>query len=503
MKKLSWYEYLTPLILAIFPIFSLALENYEFISLRSIFRSIIYSLLITVFIYILFNLILKNPRKSGILAGLFILLLLTYGNAYILLKEQLGEAARHSYVIGIYVLIFISFGAYIIYKVKKIKELNLAIFTGGLALTIYLLGSIGLYEFRESQSEKISENSESFSFIQTENGGAILPNIYLILLDGHTRSDVLKNVYAYDNSSFIAQLEELDFWVADCSQSNYPGTKFSMTALFEMDYLHNIYESFANLILPPLNSTSVFQILEKNNYSTITFHNFIFEHFDIRDNINYSKEDNLFGDINEFEGMVVDTSALRILVDMEDIFPENWVRPFKDNFYLTQYRDAIYALDTLPKLLENDLPMFVYAHLLVTHDPFVFNSDGSFRTIRQPFTDNYVYAVDFIDNALPGIVEEIINKSKEPPIIIIMGDHGPTIKGNPIEERITNLFALYFQGTEPEGFYNTITPVNVFRLIFNNMFNANYEFIEDNSYGIWNINDLGKIDNPVLAPCGP
>ena len=31
---------------------------------------------------------------------------------------------------------------------------------------------------------------------------ANLPDIYLILLDGHTRSDVLEDVYGLDNSDF-------------------------------------------------------------------------------------------------------------------------------------------------------------------------------------------------------------------------------------------------------------------------------------------------------------
>ncbi len=141
----------------------------------------------------------------------------------------------------------------------------------------------------------------------------------------------------------------------------------------------------------------------------------------------------------------------------------------------------------------------------MTHDPFVFNADGTFNPTRKINGEEYVQSAEFIDSVLPGILEEIIAKSDKPPIIIVMGDHGAIVKGRPIEERMMNLFAIYLQGQDPAqaGFYENLSLVNVFRLLFNDMFGADYSLLEDRSYEIWNNADLADIDAVVYPTCSP
>ncbi len=220
---------------------------------------------------------------------------------------------------------------------------------GFLAISVYLLISIGIYQYRVYHTQAADEANEDVGSTLSEAEIANLPDIYLILVDGHARSDVLRDVYGYDNTDFTNQLEDLGFWVADCSTSNYPGTYFSTASMFGMDYLHHIYTD-GTLVFPPLNESTVFQTLQDHNYQTVTFENFVFEHFNINNDLRYAREATLTGSISEFEKLVVDTSILRILIDMDGVFPESWVRPFDDNLYLRHYRDTLYALDTLPTL---------------------------------------------------------------------------------------------------------------------------------------------------------
>ncbi len=46
--------------------------------------------------------------------------------------------------------------------------------------------------------------------------------------------------YQFDNQTFLDQLREMGFYVADCSRSNYQSTRFSMPASLNMDYLPKI-----------------------------------------------------------------------------------------------------------------------------------------------------------------------------------------------------------------------------------------------------------------------
>lgn len=501
-SKKSWHLHLTPLLITIFPILSLAMENIIYIQFGSIFRSVLLSVILVYIINFLVYFVTKDWNKARSFSSFLVILLLSYGKVYLFIEEKFGEALRHRYLLIIYGTLILFIGFLIIYKIRDLKNLNYALFAGGLVICSYLIITMGVYEYKQYKAGAILGDTESTTEdVIADDRLENLPDIYLIVLDAHTRSDVLLDRYGYDNSRFISNLDQLGFSTAKCAQSNYPGTNLSITSLFEMDYLHNVYEDYKNLVLPPLDNTRALETLESMGYKTAIFDNYFFDHFDIDEDILYSSENEFVGSVNEFEKILVDTSILRLLVDMDGLFPDRWVRPFEDDIYLTHYRDAVYTLDVLPELPKRDEQLFVYAHLLITHDPFVFLPDGSYGSSKQGEEVDYKNAIEFIDTVLPDIIDEIINTSVVPPIIIVMGDHGPSISGVPIEERMSILFSIYLQGVEPTSFYDEFTPVNAFRIIFNYLLKADYAKIDDISYPIWNISDINNISERVFAPC--
>jgi hypothetical protein len=75
------------------------------------------------------------------------------------------------------------------------------------------------------------------------------------------------------------------------------------------------------------------------------------------------------------------------------------------------------------------------------------------------------------------IVPKLIANSATPPIIIIQGDHGPTVPSQ-ARERMRILNVYYLPGVDAP-LYPTITPVNTFRVIFNTYFGQNLELLDD------------------------
>ena len=86
------------------------------------------------------------------------------------------------------------------------------------------------------------------------------------------------------------------------------------------------------------------------------------------------------------------------------------------------------------------------------------------------------------------MIDEILLHSNRQSIIIIQSDTGPSLNyqigdvtGKMIKERLSNVTFVYFPNNQ-DVFYEGMTPVNVFPLIFNAIFDENFEILEDKSY---------------------
>jgi hypothetical protein len=126
---------------------------------------------------------------------------------------------------------------------------------------------------------------------------------------------------------------------------------------------------------------------------------------------------------------------------------------------------------------------FVYFHVLAPHDPFVFAPDGSYlyspnsNEVAGSDIPGYPNGVAYLNSRLGEIVRQILADSKTPPVIIIQGDHGWDPR---YRSQILNAFYLPDGGSE--DIYNTITPVNSFRLVLDRYFGASFELLPDQSY---------------------
>jgi hypothetical protein len=61
----------------------------------------------------------------------------------------------------------------------------------------------------------------------------------------------------------------------------------------------------------------------------------------------------------------------------------------------------------------------------------------------------------------------------------MQGDHGPWLQPNPQHFFIMNAYHL---PDHNDQLYSTISPVNSFRVVFNEYFGGEYELLEDMSY---------------------
>jgi len=134
-------------------------------------------------------------------------------------------------------------------------------------------------------------------------------------------------------------------------------------------------------------------------------------------------------------------------------------------------------------------PKYVFLHIVSPHPPYICDEFGNFKAGRkiseawwEPKSD-YLAQLKYINKEVIKFVEEIFKKSSNQPIIIIQSDHGPWISSNSFyeiyEARSKILNSYYIPYNWKNKLYPTITPVNSFRVIFNELFNDSLEILKD------------------------
>jgi len=323
------------------------------------------------------------------------------------------------------------------------------------------------------------------------------PDIYIIILDGYARQDVLQKIYSYDNSEFINQLRIRGFYVATSNHSNYVQTTYTMASLLNFDYVHPWVPTsdYYQYLFQPTQENRVYNLLDEIGYTTVSFNgSTTYTEIKISD-VYLSK----FISLNKFES--------QLLVDSP-------VEPFSNMFnlgipiptYKTHIERILYTLSELKEIPSSiPEPKIVYAHVLAPHPPFIFDRNGNVIPQQRPYRlwdtdvltdrpqeywDGYREQVIFLNKQIIESIDSILEKSEPPPIILLMGDHGPgsmfhmdTDSPGCIWERTSNFYALHLPGHENDGtLYPSISPVNTFRVIFNTYFRTNLPLLEDRTY---------------------
>jgi hypothetical protein len=201
--------------------------------------------------------------------------------------------------------------------------------------------------------------------------------------------------------------------------------------------------------------------------------------------------------ISKLESLLITTSVADVLI-------EKWFPDFPLLNYETHRRHLLYQFKALQDTTEIPGKKFVFVHLWAPHPPFVFDETGNpiqpdtpyspgdatgFIGTKQEYFSGYNGETSYLNSQLKVIIDGILSRSKQPPIIILQGDHGPgihtsflNVEDTCLQERFSILNAYYF----PDGDYSTVaesvTPVNSFRIIFNKYFGTELPLLEDRHY---------------------
>ena len=508
MKKwLVWH----PFLFGLYPILFLYARNAHQMHLKEIFIPALLALALTLVLYVIVNLFLKNNNKSAILTSILVLFFFSW-RVLIETSEKLNsknilglESFWDKILIIILSVLIILLIIKLIRTKKSLDKLTSILNVIALILIVIQIGKGGMVIYKRPTLQRIDQQTQILitDKIQT-------PNIYYIITDAYARSDVLKTVFDYDNSAFITELRNMGFYVADSSHSNYAQTLLSLTSTLNLDFIDKLaffsfYSEDRSGLINLFQNNVLIKTLKQCGYKIIDFKSgYDVAQFDEVD-IHYEPGNNL----SEFNSTLISYTPLTKIFNLSNSDDTT----SNSAFQYDQARERIlYTLDKLPTLSNIEEPCFIMAHIITPHPPFLWDekgnetnpdrmyqlSDGT-HFIRdggtlEEYMNGYKNQIQYISQLLLKTIKEILAVNKDnPPVIILQADHGPgsrldwrKCENSDLRERFSILNAYYLPDADTSVLYPSITPINTYRIILNEYFKTEYPLLEDRSfYSCW------------------
>lgn len=485
---------LHPILFAIYPTIALLANNIEEIKIGVALRPLAISLITCLLLYSSLRIFFKDRRTTSVVTSLILIVFFSYGHIYTYLETTLSPGlylGRHRYLAPFTVFLTLIVIYAIVRNRHRLYTLNsLLNWIGVVALVIPMI-NIARYELESTNRTALYSESPALTEELAIPPDGNIPDVYYIVVDAYARDDTLLEDHLFDNTPFLNQLEDMGFYVADCSQSNYSQTQLSLSSSLNMEYLQEMGEQFS-----PGNSSRVDlqdliqhslvrQTFEQLGYKTVAFETgFKYTQWEDVDlylspSAGVIHNFQLIGGLSDFEVMLINTSAGLIIADAARVLPQ-FLQAELDNPRLVHRERILYVLDQLRKLPDMPGPKLVFAHLVIPHPPYVFGAEGEFTDYDLDANTGYIDQISYLNKQLIPIIQQLINDSRTPPIIILQADHGAI--HSPPSKRLNILNAYYFPGNTQSQFYEWISPVNSFRLLFNSFFGAKLPLKDDTGY---------------------
>lgn len=497
-----------PLLLSIQPVLHLFSINIAELSFSEILRSLFVSFLFGLLVLLLAYLFARDWRRASLVASLFLLSFFLFGDMAVWISRTFGVGpARANLVTLVFVAVIMLIWTWLVQKrVRNLASINLYF---NLLAVLFFINSglqVGKYLFENGISLGSRDRVQP-AVMETGEGR---PDIYYIILDGYGRQDILEALYEFDNSSFLTDLSTRGFYVAEDSSSNYIQTMLSLSSSLNMDYLQTLKEDGTEIenrgdLIDLVENNKARAFLAQNGYRLISFHNEYKATIPSAEIYYDDSQNRGISSLTAFESILIDHSMARVLSHVPALNKALIEMP-----YDTHRRHILSAFENLQDVPALDGTYFVYAHIIAPHPPFVFNEEGEVVPHDTPFTLNdanyymrdhsqknyiagYRRQIQYVNALILETIDAILRRSTTLPIIIIQGDHGPgahlhwgSLENTIPAERFGILNAYYFPDQDYTRLYPSISPVNSFRVLFNQFFETDYALLPDQHfYSSW------------------
>jgi hypothetical protein len=490
-----------PLLFGAFPILYLYAHNIqEGVSLGDLLRSLAAVVGATVVLLAVGRLAVRDLRKAGLIVSALVLLFFSYGHVYLAVKDWGvgGIVVGRNAVLGpLWILLGIAALLAVMRTHRRLHELTSVLNVVAVGLVLINVFSIFQYEARSNAAERAAFEESAAGFRgrlpdpdeirkqpASAGGRNTRPDIYYIMLEEYGGTEGLRQVFGFDNTPFLRELEKRGLYVAYDTTANYPRTSLSLASSMNMEYLDFLTAKLGTdsddvrPLTRLMRYNRVGQFLKSLGY-TYTQIGSWWEPTRISP---MADRNIVFGGLSEFDQVLYETTALRPLR--------------QDEFRRREWKRVQFAFNAVEQMARTKGPKFVFAHILVPHAPYVFHPSGRYKTLeevgRQTREENYLDQVRYTNSRMLRMIDRLLSGPESTrPVIVLQSDEGPFEGAPSVWGKIsdTNLIrkfpilgAYYLPGASHADLYPLITPVNSFRVVFRLYFGADLATLPDRNY---------------------
>jgi len=490
-----------PVAFAIGPILFLYARNSRELTLSALALPLLGAVVVALIVWGACRLLQRDRDRAALIASGILLPFFSYGALYHAASDFRGIPNWPYLFFGIWLalvgllVLLLARLRYPSAPVSKGLNVMAAVF---LLMVVFNIARTELARLRDDRAEQATRESAAAATAKVPP--AELPNIYYIILDSYGRQDRLAEHFGFDNRPFIRALKQRGFYVAERSNANYCQTITSIPSSLNFRYLDDVakqegkHTSDRQALAKLLQHSAVCRVLKQNGYRIVAFPS---EYAPITMPSDVSVQ--RISGYTDFYFSAVNSTPLALLSLREGSILD---------YYAYHRRMILWQLGHLPKTAEIPGPIFVFAHILAPHLPYVFDAQG--HPIKgDPITaaerrasqwsrgeetagdvSRYCDELVYLNTLVLKTVDGIQANAKRPTVIILQGDHGPGLLPNNYREvdkleptlRFGMLNAYSLPGGPPRELYPSISPVNSFRVVFNRYLGTHYPLLKDEHY---------------------
>ena len=508
-----------PYLAIIYPILAMVSEHHADLYWKEVLLAMGGVIVMIAIAELLFFTFIKDTHRRAMLLGIIALLFWITMPLLDMARDNLnaGVAAKLS-VAGVTAL-FIAGTIFWLYK-KKPALSRFSVFANIMSLCIV---SVALLQtgYNLMTAEDFEPQPATHSNAPPPENA---PDIIILIADMYGRHDMIQRYFDFNNAPFLEALRERGFYVADRAWANYNFTRSAVPSVLNYQYLDG---------LAPVHGGNIpySTLIEENRMASyLRERGYEFTAFasgtglsEIRSADHYLAPPNT---ISEFGNLLITRTPLRFVV--------NRIRAYKqktlDARYLQydQHRNRIlFTFEGLKNFQRREKPQFVFAHVLLPHDPFVLDAQrnpiypetryvlAAYPKWENPNPEEYYTGYRNHLQAFNTLALEAIDAIQErypDTIILLQGDHGP--RSNKLEEyhgrgwqtyvheEMGILNALYLPGIDVEEIlYPEISPVNSFRVVLNEYFGEDLPLLEDRAWFVqWHEDKVHEVTERLQQP---